>query len=209
MMIPDLTTPFTMPAMPSRLSSTVQRNGAFEMYVGKAEDVDRRLNERKQIKSPYGQLSLSSNVVEIPVNLGYWASENPVITKLSPYLDFENTTRNGRYGQQASFVYPLKMPNQPKTIQANTSELNPEIKIGIYISDEDLPRFLNRVGEEEWNSVVKESPDELTKYALAYVEDVGKDAQGNPIQLTTVSTKTSVLNPIASPHLPQRLNRLA
>ena len=179
------------------------------MYVGTADDVDRRLNERKQIEPPYGQLILRSNVVESRVNLAYFASENPVITKLSPYLDFENTTRNGRFGHQASFVYPLKMPNQSKANQANTSELT----MGIYADGQDLENFfnyvLNYVGVDELNNVVKESPDKVTQYALAFAEDVGKDAQGNPIQLTEVSTKANVLSPMNSQHLAQRLNRLA
>jgi hypothetical protein len=181
-----------------------QRNGAFELYVGLGDDVDARLTERKQVKSAYGQLSLTSNVVESDTNLSYLTSENPVINQLSPYLDYSNTTRNGQFGQQASFVYPLKMPTQKTVASNNMPQNTPELKVGIYADDQDLKNFLNYVGVDEWKHVVNDSPDKVTQYALAYAEDVSKDAQGNPIQLHEVSSKTTT-----PAQIPQRFNRLA
>lgn len=176
---------------------SIQRNGAFELYIGKAQDVEERLAQRKQEKDTVGQLSLSANVVESSNNLAYPDEESLLDRTLFPYIDFKNATRNGQFGSRASFVYPLKLPVAPHT---SLDSADKEIKIGVYISGQDLPQFLNRVGEEEWNRVVKQSPDKITQYALEFAEDTPKDSENKPIHLEEVSKFSK-----AAP----RLNRLA
>ena len=162
-----------------------QRNGAFELYVGKAQDVEAHLAEHKPSKDAYGQLSLNANVVESANNLAYMMPDSDVGKTINKYVDTRKATRNGVFGQDASFVYPLKAPNQSGT---NAQSPNDDVRLGVLVTGEDLPEFLNYVGVDEWTKVVKDSPDKITQYAIEFAEDVETDAKGNPIVVKEVST---------------------
>lgn len=181
--------------------SAVQRNGTFELYVGKAQDVEDHLATHKPTKDAYGQLSLNANVVESSNNLAYIIPESDVGKTVYKYVDAKKATRNGVFGQDASFIYPLKAPNQGR---ATAQSPNADVRLGIYADGEDLKDFLNYVGVDEWTKVVKDSPDKITQYAIEFAEDVETDAKGNPIVAKEVSTFTNT-----APKKANRLNVLA
>jgi len=179
-----------------------QRNGAFELYVGKAQDVEAHLAEHKPSKDAYGQLSLNANVVESSSNLAYIVSESDVGKTINKYVDTKKATRNGIFGEDASFVYPLKAPVQGRTYP---KAVNEDVRLGIYTDGEDLKDFLNYVGVDEWTKVVKDSPDKITQYAIEFAEDVETAAKGNPI----VAKEVSSFGNTTSPTQANRLNLLA
>jgi hypothetical protein len=164
---------------------SVQRNGVFEMYIGKAKDVEANLAQHKQSTDAYGQLNLTANVVESSNNLTYIVPESDVGKTIYKYVDTRKATRNGVFGQDASFIYPLKAPNQ---VVANAQSPNADVRLGIYADGEDLKDFLNYVGVDDWTKTVKDSPDKITQYAIEFAEDVEMDAQGNPIVAKEVSS---------------------
>jgi hypothetical protein len=179
-------------------SPSLQRSGVFELYIGKANDVEAHLAEHKPSKDAYGQLSLNSNVIESSNNLAYIMPESDVGKTINKYVDTRKATRNGVFGQDASFVYPLKAPNQ---VGGNADA---DVRLGLRATDEELSEFLNYVGVDEWTKVVKDSPDKITQYAIEFAEDLEVDAKGNPIVVKEVSTFGQ-----ASPKQGGRLNVLA
>ncbi len=181
--------------------STLQRSGVFELYIGKANDVEAHLAKHKPSKDAYGQLSLNANVVESSNNLTYIVPESDVGKTINKYVDTKKATRNGIFGQDASFVYPLKAPTQGG---GNAKASDADIRLGIYADGEDLKDFLSYVGVDEWTKVVKDSPDKITQYAIEFAEDVETDAKGTPIVAKEVSSFGQ-----ASPTQGNRLNVLA
>ena len=177
-------------ASSSSPSGSLQRNGSFELYIGKAEDVEAALAKHKETKDAYGQFRLNANVVESSNNLAYIVPNSLVGTTINRYVNANKATRNGIFGEDASFVYPLEAP---KSVAANTKTPSPEIRLGIYADGIDLKDFLNYVGIDEWNKLVKNSPDKITQYAIEFAEDAEKDAKGQPIEAKEVSTFGSPL----------------
>jgi hypothetical protein len=186
---------------PNNSAVALQRNGVFELYVGKANDVQAHLAEHKPTKDPYGQLSLNANVVESSNNLSYIIPDSNVGRTIYKYVDTPKSTRNGVFGQDASFVYPLKPPSP---LNATTAPTNTDVRLGIYADGEDLKNFLTYVGVDEWSKLVKDSPDKITQYAIEFAEDAQTDSSGTPIVAKEVSTF-----PNTAPLQTNRLNVMA
>jgi hypothetical protein len=186
---------------PNNSAVALQRNGVFELYVGKANDVEAHLAEHKPTKDPYGQLSLNANVVESSNNLSYIIPDSNVGRTIYKYVDTRKATRNGVFGQDASFVYPLKPPSP---LNATTAPVNTDVRLGIYADGEDLKNFLTYVGVDEWSKLVKDSPDKITQYAIEFAEDAQTDRSGTPIVAKEVSTF-----PNTAPLQTNRLNVMA
>jgi hypothetical protein len=163
----------------SHMSSSSQREGAFVLVVGTHSSVEDHMNTLKKQHDPYGQLSLSANVVESTNNYEYVLSEDKDMNRLLNYIDFDNKTRNGMLGEDAAFVYPLKQPS----VASSSKTPSAHYEIGIYADGKDLDTFLNFVGEDSWNNVVKRSPDRITDFALQFVEAHPVDANGTPIHI--------------------------
>jgi len=183
--------------IPNNTSASLQRNGVFELYLGKVSDVEAHLSKHKSTKDPYGQLSLNANVVESSNNLSYIMPDSTVGRTICKYVDIQKATRNGVFGQDASFVYPLKPPSP---VNMASLPANTDVRLGIYADGEDLKNFLNYVGIDEWSKIVKDSPDKITQYAIEFAEDAETDTTGTPIMAQEVSTFTNTL--------PLKMNRL-
>jgi hypothetical protein len=186
---------------PNNTAFALQRNGVFELYVGKVTDVDAHLAEHKSTQDPYGQLSLNANVVESSNNLSYIIPDSNVGRTIYKYVDTHKATRNGIFGQDASFVYPLKPPSP---LNVPTPPANTDVRLGIYADGEDLKNFLTYVGVDEWSKLVKDSPDKITQYAIEFAEDAQTDSTGTPIVAKEVSTF-----PNTAPLQTNRLNVMA
>jgi hypothetical protein len=182
---------------PNNTAVALQRNGVFELYVGKASDVEAHLSKHKSTQDPYGQLSLNANVVESSNNLSYIMPDSKVGRTICKYVDIQKATRNGIFGQDASFVYPLKPPSP---VNMKTPPANTDVRLGIYADGEDLKNFLNYVGVDEWSKLVKDSPDKITQYAIEFAEDAQTDTTGTPIVVQEISTFTNTA--------PLKMNRL-
>jgi|GEM_PF-5529403 len=152
-----------------------QRDGRFDVVVGKASSVDDHMSALKQKHDPYGQLCLSANVVESTDNLQIPSTQDASVVPLLNYIDFNNKTRNGRLGEDAAFVYPLR---QPPNASISSKD---HFEVGVYADGKDLNTFLNFVGEDSWNDVVNQSPDRITDFALQYAASVQTDSLGDPI----------------------------
>jgi hypothetical protein len=160
-----------------------QRDGNFELVIGRDVDVAQYLFKKKQAQNETGQLSLSANVVETSLNLEYLPPQTHVWNTLLPYINLNQRSRNGAPGQEAAFVYPLRQPTGAPALPGSSGPVH----LGVYVDGQDLQNFLNTVGHSRWNEAVKESPDKVTQFALEYAEQTGMDAQGKPIALKDVS----------------------
>lgn len=191
---------------------SLQRQGRFDLVVGKTDDVNKRLTDLKQAHDPYGQLSLSANVIETNVNLEFVPTGNPVLNTLVNYIDFDNQMRNGKPGEQASFIYPLKQPD-PETATPPTRLLNavlpsPEVRIGIYADGEDLRDFLNSIGPKEWEKAARQ-PDTITQYALNFATNKNAGKERPSITIDEVSPDFAQASVSPFSQRSSRLNQLA